>query len=277
MKKFLFGASIYLAGVVLAVLFFLFIGIAYSGDYAQQQTWVDEETITHTKLNLDIGGIIGELNDIENENIAATAAIAYGKLNLVGNVINADIGASAGIAGSKLAEITQDDKVDFTALNVASETQGDIMYFNGTAWVRLGTGTDGQLLKSQGADANPEWTDAFTLTTVFGTWTTQQDDVGEAGVADYTHDLVYLAATDGLVVVGGARNTGVAWTMWMLTDSSNPPTTVRHYMQSIINDGSAHHGMMCPVKKGHYWKLTGTSLTAGGGANGAIFWLPIGS
>lgn len=36
-------------------------------------------------------------------------------------------------------------------------TQGDIIYFNGTDNVRLGPGTDGQFLKTQGAGANPIW------------------------------------------------------------------------------------------------------------------------
>lgn len=38
-----------------------------------------------------------------------------------------------------------------------SPSQGDVIYYNGTAWVSLGAGTDGQFLKTQGAAANPEW------------------------------------------------------------------------------------------------------------------------
>jgi len=40
---------------------------------------------------------------------------------------------------------------------ITSEAQGDLLYFNGTNWVNLGHGTDGQFLKTKGADANPEW------------------------------------------------------------------------------------------------------------------------
>lgn len=36
-------------------------------------------------------------------------------------------------------------------------TQGDVMYHNGTDNVRLGPGTSGQFLKTNGAAANPEW------------------------------------------------------------------------------------------------------------------------
>jgi len=43
---------------------------------------------------------------------------------------------------------------DFT---IASQAQGDILYFNGTDWARLGAGTSGYYLKTQGAAANPAW------------------------------------------------------------------------------------------------------------------------
>ena len=38
-----------------------------------------------------------------------------------------------------------------------SGTQGKILYHNGTNWVALAVGTDGQVLTTQGAAANPAW------------------------------------------------------------------------------------------------------------------------
>lgn len=35
--------------------------------------------------------------------------------------------------------------------------QGDVLYHNGTAWTRLAAGTSGQVLKTNGAGANPSW------------------------------------------------------------------------------------------------------------------------
>lgn len=49
-------------------------------------------------------------------------------------------------------------------LDRASEAQGDVCYFDGTKWVRLGPGTAGQVLRTGGAAANPSWiTAAVTL------------------------------------------------------------------------------------------------------------------
>lgn len=39
----------------------------------------------------------------------------------------------------------------------ASQAQGDLLYHNGTTWARLGAGTNGQYLKTQGVAANPAW------------------------------------------------------------------------------------------------------------------------
>lgn len=35
--------------------------------------------------------------------------------------------------------------------------QGDVLYYNGTTWTRLGPGTTGQFLKTFGASSNPAW------------------------------------------------------------------------------------------------------------------------
>lgn len=48
-------------------------------------------------------------------------------------------------------------KIPFGSLTIASQAQGDIIYYNGTAWTRLGAGTSGRFLQTQGAAANPQW------------------------------------------------------------------------------------------------------------------------
>jgi len=46
---------------------------------------------------------------------------------------------------------------DLAKSAIASQAQGDILYYDGSAWARLEAGTDGQFLKTQGAAANPTW------------------------------------------------------------------------------------------------------------------------
>jgi hypothetical protein len=44
-----------------------------------------------------------------------------------------------------------------TGFSIAGQVQGDILYFNGTSWVRLPPGTSGQVLTTAGSGANPSW------------------------------------------------------------------------------------------------------------------------
>ena len=50
--------------------------------------------------------------------------------------------------------------VDGSVINFASQAQGDVLYRGASAWERLPAGTSGQLLKTNGAAANPAWIDS---------------------------------------------------------------------------------------------------------------------
>ena len=58
--------------------------------------------------------------------------------------------------------IRADGAVQLT--NASSLVQGDILYYNGTSLTRLGPGTSGQFLKTNGAGANPSWETSIPLT-----------------------------------------------------------------------------------------------------------------
>lgn len=73
-----------------------------------------------------------------------------------------------------------------TGLTVASQAQGDTLYYNGSAWTRLAAGTSGQVLKTQGAGANPTWTDPLDAYTAI---------VAPSG-GDYT-DIATAISTEG--------------------------------------------------------------------------------
>lgn len=68
-------------------------------------------------------------------------------------------------AGGKINVVATDipvNSVDGTKIALGSDTVGDIMYYNGTDWVRLPAGTSGQVLRSNGAAA-PSWATPTTV------------------------------------------------------------------------------------------------------------------
>ena len=70
------------------------------------------------------------------------------------------------ITVSKIQKETSSTNIDVPStgqfIDLASATQGDILYYDGTSYVRLGAGTAGHVLTSGGAGANPSWAAAAT-------------------------------------------------------------------------------------------------------------------
>lgn len=136
---------------------------------------------------------------------------------------------------------------------IASCAAGDIMYHNGTSWVRLAKGTAGQKLKINAGATAPEW-----VGTELGAW----------DASTYANNTAYLAATDGFVVGYGTTTDGNSGSVYGYTDASNPPTTVRWGNQSTVLCA-----ICMPVKKGNYWKVvfSGTTMSA------ILAWIPLGA
>lgn len=70
------------------------------------------------------------------------------RVNGAGNALGFGTIATGGIA---------DNAVTGAKIALGFDAQGDIMYYNGTDYVRLAPGTSGQYLQTQGAGANPQW------------------------------------------------------------------------------------------------------------------------
>lgn len=86
----------------------------------------------------------------------ADDAVTYAKLQ--------NISATSRVVGRKTAgagdpeECTLSELLDF----IGSAAQGDILYRGASSWARLGAGTSGHFLKTNGAGANPAWAAATT-------------------------------------------------------------------------------------------------------------------
>ncbi|MAH45009.1 hypothetical protein CMI37_04220 [Candidatus Pacearchaeota archaeon] len=119
--------------------------------------WMDEDG---TVLQLTSGGVLAD--DLVTTDILAALAVTGAKI------------AANTITGDKIA--------------LGSDAQGDVMYYDGTDWVRLGAGTSGQFLQTQGAGANPQWATptAPALSTAF---TSAAQSITAAGSLTLAHSL----------------------------------------------------------------------------------------
>lgn len=104
------------------------------------------------------------LGDLATKSAVTSADITNG------TIVYADlqnISATSRVLGRKTSgagtteELTLSDVLDF----VGSAAQGDILYRDSSSWARLGAGTSGQYLKTNGTGANPSWATATAPTT----------------------------------------------------------------------------------------------------------------
>lgn len=176
--------------------------------------------IAYSKLTLT-GSIV-------NADINTSAAIVYSKLNLTGNIVNADINASAAIVDTKLAQITTASKVSGTSIT-------------GLASLPSGAG----IIPA----ANLPSTSGL-----LGTW-------ASATLASSTQ-----VTTDGFLV-GFAASGGAGQAATIKTDSANPPTVVR---ASFMGGTGITGCLITPIKKNDYY-LTAATATL------TLYFIPLGS
>ena len=114
----------------------------------------------------------------------------------------------------------QGPKLSPANMVITSQAQGDILYASSsTAWARLAAGTSGRFLKTQGAGANPTWSDVN-----FQTAATQAE---------------MEAASSLTVPVTPGRtqyHPGVAKAWCVLNGTGTPAMKTSHNMDSSITD-----------------------------------------
>jgi hypothetical protein len=115
-------------------------------------------------------------------------------------------------------------------MSAGAAVQGDILYYSGTNWSRLGFGTSGYFLKTQGAGANPTWA-AMTVSAVGADTYVQFNDGGTnlGGTADLTFNKVSKVLTANSIALPATSNQMVLGTVKTVTITAPTPANNRIY------------------------------------------------
>jgi len=115
---------------------------------------------------------------------------------------------------------------DLNDITITSPTRGDVLYYNGTNWVNLGAGTDGQVLTTHGPGADPTWetpSGGSIPSGVIVMWSGSYNDIpagwhlcdGTSGTPDLRDKFIYGVNTDygpgddgDLGTTGGSTSSG---------------------------------------------------------------------
>ena len=145
------------------------------------------------------GGSFSNAGSFTQTGTAATfAGVTIANL---GTVTTADINGgtldNSIVGGSTAANGTFTNLTANTTFKLGTTNQGDILYDNGTSIVRLTPGTNGQFFQTNGAAANPEWTDLsvqFKSQTAMTTATT-------SGAITIAANKIYQVFIEGIKLV----------------------------------------------------------------------------
>jgi hypothetical protein len=118
---------------------------------------LDSATSTATAGELVRWGVGGTIDGITPSSHASRHA--PGGADAVATAAAVSVG-TANAAGTAASLARSDHTHAVTGLSIASQARGDLLFFNGTAWVRLAPGTAGLFLQTSGAGADPGWATA---------------------------------------------------------------------------------------------------------------------
>src|ERR1019366_8134728 len=106
---------------------------------------------------LSISGQVITANAVDLSGTNATGTLAAGRFP----ALTGDVTTSAGALGTTIASSAvttgkiANNAVDGTKIALGSDVAGDLMYYNGTDYVRLPIGTGGQFLQTNGGATTP--------------------------------------------------------------------------------------------------------------------------
>lgn len=162
-------------------------------------------------------------------------ATGYSPPAIANNTIVSNVsGSSAAPSANTLTQVLD---------SVAGNTQGSILYRSASAWTVLAPGTNGQVLKTAGAGANPFWgstTGTYTLLTTVtpSAATTDILFTTSARIVIYYLALNVNGATTSLVNAKFTATSGLLWYPWTIQIAVGNNNNFSTGNVSIITDAS---------------------------------------
>ncbi len=178
-------------------------------------TWAADSTdVGGTAVGGDVSGTV---SNITIPNGAITSAMIGVDVIVAEDIANNAITVAELSDNSVSTAKIQANAVDGTKIAMGSDAAGDVLYYDGTDYVRLAKGTSGHVL-TQGATA-PQWAADSTNVSAAGVGGDLTGTVGNASIDSNTVGIAQLNVTDGSA--GQYLTTDGNGALSFATDSTN--------------------------------------------------------
>ena len=104
-------------------------------------------------------------------------------------LVRPELQGGATVNGTEVISSTGAVVVDGLELTITGQTTGDVLYYSGTAWTRIGIGATGYVLTANGAGLAPSWQARATG------YTGPAGSIGATGATGYTGPNGAIGAT----------------------------------------------------------------------------------
>lgn len=200
--------------------------------------------------------------------VATGAGLTGGTITAAGTIslaAVADKSILANISGGSAAPSAN----TLTAIIDAAlgSAQGDVLYRNGTVWTVLAPGTNGQVLTTAGAAANPSWTSVSGT----GTVTSVATGAGLTGGTITTTGTISLAAIADLRLLANISGGSAAPVANSLSDIID--AAISSTRGSVLYRGASGWTNLAPGTSGQFLKTNGAGADpawASGGGGGTV-------
>lgn len=139
------------------------------GDSNRTITFTGNATISGTNSGDQSIGLSAPTElSVSNSPITGSGTIGLSWADASQNTVFAAPTTGNGTPAFRSLSLSHLPNIDGTKIRIGSDAQGDIIYFNGTNYARLGAGTSGQFLQTGGPNTNPSWASGLSSPTITG-------------------------------------------------------------------------------------------------------------
>lgn len=139
------------------LIYLLLVSTAYATDVSIPTTYQTNGSVTASNLNSNFNALSQKINGgLDNDNADTTNGYRFFETKSTLPTVGTQ-GRTIFLTTDNTLNLDTGSAYVKSVVVSGTPAQGDVIYYNGSAWTKLAAGTSGQVLQTNGVSANPSW------------------------------------------------------------------------------------------------------------------------